>query len=356
MNSSRPRSVLLISTCCPGGIQSMIETLLASQFAKSWKMSVICSHKNGPMFRKLLLALRAYVSCAYRLLRGDVAVIHIHAAERGSFFRKSIFLWMAKAFGVPVVMHMHAAEFKEFFERCPAWAKRYIRCSLDNCARIITLSQSWQEFYASLTQTQVVMIPNCIPESYEKGLSHEHKKATDDVLYLGKFGMRKGIYDLINAVKPLLDRYPRLELFCGGDGEIERVRQEVSRHGMHERVHILGWVGRQERSELLNRCQIYVLPSYAEGLPVAIIEAMEAGLAIIATKVGGIPEMIQHGINGILVTPGDVTELTAALDKLLSDSSYRWQLGQSARKTYIARYSEAQVMPQFEAIYKELCG
>ena len=333
----------------------MIETLMASQLAKTWNTSVICSHNNGPLIRRLLIALRAYAACAFQLLRGHFNVMHIHAAERGSFFRKSIFLWMAKGFGVPVIMHMHAAEFKEFYEGCPTWAKGYIRCSLDNCDRIITLSQSWREFYATLTRTQVVVIPNFIPDTHVQGPRRERGNATDDVLYLGKLGTRKGIYDLINAVKPLLNRHPKLAVFCGGDGDVEKVRQEVSRQGRIERIHVLGWVGQQERTELLNRCQIYVLPSYAEGLPVAIIEAMQAGLAIIATKVGGIPEMLQQGMNGLLVTPGDVPELTEALDKLLTDRSYRRQLGQSARQTYISRYSEAQVMPQIEVIYQELC-
>lgn len=298
------------------------------------------------------MALQAYLTCFWRLLRRKVLLLHIHAAERGSFFRKSIFVWMAKLFGVPVIMHMHAAEFREFFENCPNWIKLYIGWTLDQCDRIITLSSSWRDFYGRLTHTRVDVIPNF---TQARQLAPTNDKTTSvGVLYLGKFGARKGIYDLIQSVKAIYDQFPELEIFCGGDGEVDLVRNKVEDQGMSKRVHILGWVGPQERSELLNRCQIYILPSYAEGLPVAIIEAMEANLAIIATRVGGIPEMIQDGKNGLLITPGDIDGMTAALTSLISNSRLRSQLGGAARETFLSTYSEEKVIPQFEAIYRDL--
>ena len=301
------------------------------------------------------MALRAYVTCFWRLLRRKVVLLHIHTAERGSFFRKSLFVWMAKLFGVPVIMHMHAAEFSAFFYNCPKWIKIYISWTLNQCDRIITLSASWREFYGCLTHTRVDVIPNFTQTRQHKTLASTTDKANSvGVLYLGKFGARKGIYDLIQSVKAIYDQFPELEVFCGGDGEVDIVRKKVEDQGMSKRVHILGWVGPQERSELLNRCQIYMLPSYAEGLPVAIIEAMEANLAIIATNVGGIPEMIQDGKNGLLITPGDIDGMTASLTSLISNPQLRTQLGDSARKTFLSTYSEEKVIPQFAVIYRDL--
>jgi len=352
MSQFKEKSITFVSTCIPGGILSMIKGLEASTLASKWNLSIICAHNNGSLLSRLAMALQAYLTCFWRLLRRKVLLLHIHAAERGSFFRKSIFVWMAKPFGVPVIMHMHAAEFREFFENCPNWIKLYIGWTLDQCDRIITLSSSWRDFYGRLTHTRVDVIPNF---TQARQLAPTNDKTTSvGVLYLGKFGARKGIYDLIQSVKAIYDQFPELEIFCGGDGEVDLVRNKVEDQGMSKRVHILGWVGPQERSELLNRCQIYILPSYAEGLPVAIIEAMEANLAIIATRVGGIPEMIQDGKNGLLITPGDIDGMTAALTSLISNSRLRSQLGGAARETFLSTYSEEKVIPQFEAIYRDL--
>jgi glycosyltransferase involved in cell wall biosynthesis len=333
----------------------MIKGLETSALASKWNLCIICSHNNGSLITRLAMALRAYVTCFWRLLRHEVLLLHIHTAERGSFFRKSIFVWMANLFGVPVIMHMHAAEFREFFENCPGWIRSYIRWTLNRCDRIITLSSSWREFYGRLTHTRVEVIPNFTQTRQDKDLVTTTDKTTKvGVLYLGKFGARKGIYDLLQSVKAIYDQFPELELFCGGDGEVEIVRKKVEEEGMSKRVHILGWVGPQERSELLNRCQIYILPSYAEGLPVAIIEAMEANLAIIATNVGGIPEMILDGKNGLLITPGDIDGMTAALTSLITNPQLRSELGDSARETYLSTYSEEKAIPQIEAIYRDL--
>lgn len=332
----------------------MIQTLQASRLSSEWNLSIICSHNSGSLPRRLGMASRAYATCCWRLMRRQADLLHIHTAERGSFFRKSFFVWMAKVFGVPVLMHMHAAEFREFYEHCPQWARRYIGWTLDQCDRIVTLSASWRDFYACLTRTRVDVIPNFIAVTPAELPHGTGGYPTVGVLYLGKFGARKGIYDLVEAVKRIYDIHPKLEIFCGGDGEVDNVRHKVEDQGMSDRFHILGWVGSQQRSELLERCRIYILPSYAEGLPVSIIEAMAAGLAIIATRVGGIPEMIQDGKDGLLVSPGDIDGMTAALTRLVSDASFRAQLGDSARKTFLSRYSADRVIPQFEAVYRDL--
>jgi glycosyltransferase involved in cell wall biosynthesis len=288
------------------------------------------------------------------LTKGQVGIFHVHVAERGSFFRKSIIAFMAMAFDVPVIFHMHAAEFREFYGNRNSVVRAYIRRVLGGCSLIIALSESWAAFYASLTSTPVQVIPNFVVGSHSETPARAAGAGVLRILYLGRFGERKGIYDLVRAVRPLYESYPGLMVQCAGDGDIEAARRAVAADGMTDRFRILGWIEPSQRASMLQDSDVYVLPSYAEGLPVAIIEAMEAGLAIVATRVGGIPEMIEHGVNGLLVEPGDVDGLTDAIRRLVDNPQLRAEFGRAARLTYVARYSPEAVIPRLDGIYREL--
>lgn len=350
------RSIVYVSTCGVGGMYSVIKALTASALSVHWPIQIICTHNEVSFTQKLLLAARAYCQCLGLLVSRKVSLFHIHVAERGSLFRKSLVVIMARLFHVPVIFHMHGAEFDDFYAACPAWVKAYIRWILDGCNRIVALSAHWQTYYRGLTQTPVISVPNFV-DSPQAGRDRRPSAAgVLKVLYLGRFGERKGIYDLINALEPLYERYPGLSVLCRGDGDIAAVRKCVADRGMAERFHILGWIDPPERDRLMMDADVYVLPSHAEGMPMAILEAMAASLCIVATRVGGIPEMIEDGVSGMLVEPHDIEGLRAVFERLLNDPSLLNQLGAGARATYLEKFSPAAVIPRFDSLYRELTG
>ncbi|HVL76715.1 MAG TPA: glycosyltransferase family 4 protein, partial [Noviherbaspirillum sp.] len=167
-------------------------------------------------------------------------------------------------------------------------------------------------------------------------------------------GDRKGTYDLLRAVARVVKTHPDLKLVLAGDGEIERVRREVVRLGLTSHVEVLDWVSGRRKEALLERAAIYVLPSYCEGLPMSVLEAMAAGLPVVTTPVGGVPEAITDGLEGRLVVPGDVDALCEALDALLSQLELRRQMGQAARAKIETTFSATCVLPQLEQLYRQL--
>ena len=128
-----------------------------------------------------------------------------------------------------------------------------------------------------------------------------------------------------------------------------RVRAEEL--GIADHVELLGWVRGEDKERLLATAVLYVLPSYNEGLPVSVLEAMAAGLPILTTPVGGIPEAVTDGVEGFLVEPGDVRTLADRLERLLADADLARRMGVAARHKVEAAFSANAVVPQLEAMY-----
>jgi glycosyltransferase involved in cell wall biosynthesis len=151
------------------------------------------------------------------------------------------------------------------------------------------------------------------------------------VLALGRLGQRKGTYDLLRAVESLPAHVrSRVHLRLAGDGEVDQVRAQVAARGLGDTVDVVGWLGPRERDEALRQADIFVLPSYDEGLPMALLEAMAHGLVPITTPVGGIPEAVTDGVHGLLVPPGDPAALARALHRLVENDALRERLGRHA--------------------------
>lgn len=129
---------------------------------------------------------------------------------------------------------------------------------------------------------------------------------------LGRLGERKGTYDLIKAIERIEVQIPDIKCYLAGDGDIDRCKQIVEEKKLENNIIIVGWADFDKKLELLKKSSVLVLPSYNEGLPMAILEGMACGKAIISTTVGAIPEVVKEE-NGILIEPGDIKKLSEAL-------------------------------------------
>jgi glycosyltransferase involved in cell wall biosynthesis len=151
-----------------------------------------------------------------------------------------------------------------------------------------------------------------------------------------------------------LRKHPTLQLVVGGHGQLEKARRLAAELGVDGRVDFRGWVGPEERSALLTKSDIYVLPSFNEGLPISVLEAMAAGLPVITTDVGGLPDLVTHGESGLLIGPGRVAALAAAILRLASDPESRQQMGEAAREHVAARYNREAVLNLLSSVYADV--
>jgi glycosyltransferase involved in cell wall biosynthesis len=315
-----------------GGIGS-VQYVLERHASALADLEVVTTHRDGSAGARLWAMVGGTARAAHRIVVGRPAVVHMHVSQRTSVLRKGLLGLLARSRGVPVVMHLHGSEFLDWFDGLSRPARAVVRALL--CPhRLVVLSETLRGSYTTrlgVPDEQVVALANPVewPDVLPRGAPDGPVLA----LFLGRFGARKGIYDVVDACARLApDGRRRLRLVAAGDGEVDEVRAAVATAGVGDVVEVLPWLDHAERDDLLRRAELLVLPSAAEGLPMAVLEAMAFGVAPLVTAVGALPELVRDGVNGAVVPVGDPAALARALDGLLADDEGRRALGRRARQ------------------------
>jgi glycosyltransferase involved in cell wall biosynthesis len=340
---------IMIWNAARGGMRSVVDGYVADGFVARHGFRLIAVYGEGGFWARQARLARALFAYVTSLATSPVELVHIHAATRGSFWRKAVFAAIARRFGVPVVLHLHGSEMKAFYAAQPALVKRLIVGQLEAAAQVLVLSESWRRFVAEIApRAKTAVVPNAVDIA---DIAPVRARSARQILFLGRVGERKGVFDLLRALTAARAANSALELTIGGDGAVGRAKREAQRLGVADHVDLRGWVGPPEREALFSRADIFVLPSRNEGLPMSVLEAMARGLPVIATPVGGLPELIEDGVNGLLVPPSDPQALTRAILRLADDRERREALGRAARETLLARHSAAVALPALEEVY-----
>lgn len=349
------RSIVMLGTSAEanGGIASVIDVYRRHGLFERHNMRCLATHCSGSARQKIRLFAQAWFSYAGMLLRGRVALVHVHSAVGTSFWRKAAFLLPSFLFRVPTILHLHSGRFPQFYEgQCGAVEKwlfrqivRRVRCTVTVSGALTTWLRGLFPAAYALTVANPMLMPDDVDFA---------RRDSARILFLGKLGQAKGCFDLLRALAMLLDRHPDVTLVMGGDGDVDAVRAEIARLGLAAHVELPGWVSGTAKQAMLQHCAVYVLPSYSEGMPMSVLEAMAAGLVVVATRVGGIPEAITHGKEGLLVQPGNVAALAEALDWLLSHEDSRRRMGEAGRRKVAAQFSGDVAIAVLESLYGRL--
>lgn len=200
------------------------------------------------------------------------------------------------------------------------------------CACISHFARSQAAIFASPDQVDHLHIVHCGVQP-ERMASANHEPDGNRLVTVGRLVELKGMSVLLDAVNRLQETNPKVELTVIGDGpDRARFEQKAKRLGLADRVHFVGAQSQAEVAEHLGRSDVFVLPSFAEGVPVVLMEAMATGLPVVTTHVGGMTELIDDGVSGYLVRPGDVEQLTGRIAGLLADPDLRSTLGDAGRE------------------------
>ena len=285
----------------------------------------------------------------------NVHIVHIHHSTGFNFIMTGLFVFLGNVFNKKIVLHNHGADFKEFFYGQKTFGQWCIKKTFESADAVILLSMSWQQWHAQNigVRPRWTVIPNPTPLN-QPDTPCRIRSEVSTVLYMSRLETRKGVYDLLEVIPRIVNEIPTITFVFAGDGDIDAVREKIEELDIKENVKLLGWVGKERKTDVLNNADIFILPSYNEGLPMALLEAMSFGIPSIATSVGGIPELIRDGENGIIIHPGDKRQLADSILALSRDKKWRVSIGQDAFTTIESSFSLSEYYCKLANLYEQL--
>jgi glycosyltransferase involved in cell wall biosynthesis len=274
-------------------------------------------------------------------ITGRLAGVHVNCAERLSLVRKGLVAVTCKLVGVPTVFHVHAAQLPATYASLSRPSRALVRSifSLPSCC--IALGQRSADFLVQemgVPASRVQIVINGVPEPVVPRAAARDGD-TFQLLFVGNLSQRKGVADLLHAMTDPRIKNARLQLTLAGGGDVAGYRSLAMRLGVADRVHFLGWAEKPEVDRWLAAADALVLPSYDEGLPLAILEALAQGVPVICTPVGEIPQFLEHGKTALFASPGDTLAIASAVAELIASPGLAKQLGDAGRALYEERFS-----------------
>lgn len=311
-----------------------------------YPFNFVCTSKKSNKISKFIILLYAIFKFFYYLIFKNIEIIHIHGASYNSFYRKLIFINISYIFKKKIIYHIHGGEFHIFSKN-----KKIVHNTLHKCTSIIVLSEHWKKFFENnFNLSNVIILNNTCHYPLAKT---KNDSANINLLYLGAINQSKGIFDLIDALNILnKEGFKNYFLHIGGQGDIKNLQNVIKKFRLENHITLYGWVNKDLKSELFSQSDIFILPSYNEGMPISILEAMSYNIPIIATNVGGIPEIVKNKYNGLLVEPKNIYGIYKSIKTLILDKELREYMKVNNKKIIID-YLPNKISSKLSSIYKE---
>jgi len=331
-----------------------LRALLESPLRQRYRLEVASTYRGAKPLSRLLVYLGALARLTAWSLRGRGRIVHVHATVRGSMYRKAVCVLLARALRRRVVLHVHsgAGDIADFRAGRGRLSLALFRAAFAAADAVLAVSARSAE---ALARAYVVERPEVVPNAAPTVRAFERPAAADGELriaYLGGFANpAKGGDVMLGAIELALPRAAGLRVKMAGPGELPEAGAKLVRE--HQFLSWAGWLEPSERDALLRAASVLVMPSRSEGSPMALLEAMSFGLAIVATEVGGIPELVSDGLEGLLVPPEDPKALAEALCGLVAAPVEVARHGKAARRR-AERLDAVEVAGRLDALYAGL--
>ena len=332
--------VLVIATShkTRGGITSVIKAHQKGEQWKEFHCKWIETHIDKGSIFKLFYFCKGWILFMLNLPFYDI--VHIHTSEPPSAIRKCFFMWWSKLWKKKVIVHFHA------FSPETTINGKY--------QKVIVLSQLWKKYVNSTfhlgDKIQVIYNPcttEILPEKYTK---------QNVILYAGTVNKRKGYADMIKAFAKIASQYPDWKIVFAGNGEIDNGKKLAKELGIESQTQFLGWINGKNKDKAFKEASIFCLPSYAEGFPMAVLDAWAYGLPVITTPVGGIPDIAKDGENLLLFHPGDCNKLAIQMENLIKDKNLREKISEQSSILAKTKFNIRTINKEISNLYTNLAA
>jgi len=321
-----------------GGMITSCTILLSSSFSSRLDLDLLDSTQiSNPPPGFAVRFVRAgfrFVQFLGRFERRRPDVVLLFVAVGASIVEKGAMAWYARLRGVPVIMFPRGGSVIDDCRRS-AFTRAWVRCCFAGARKIVCQSEAWQRFAVDMlgfSPGNVVVIRNwtATRELLDIGAMRAHRAdPCVRLIYLGWLDREKGVFDLIDACTNLEGMRFNLD-FAGEGNASAEARALVESRGLNGAVRFRGWLRGEDLRQALRESDVLVLPSWAEGLPNAMVEGMAARLAVVVTGVGAIPEVITDRVSGMVVESRNSDSLARALREVIADGEFREKLASEA--------------------------
>lgn len=378
MSAQRPRVLMTGPTPPPvGGIASVIQTILDSALHDTYDFSVLSMSQvrrpvRDPFSRVLNVALargfgfdgvvslesRAKLA-AFRsaLARERPDLLHLHSSHAYDFWLSAWMARDARRRGIPSLLHVHGL-FDVVVPHYSALRRAVFARALRAPDRMIVLSEGWKRWFSDwCPPDRLVVVRNCVDVRRFPAPQFGRERAETRVLFVGtQEPKRKGGYDILAAAPDVIRADPRVRfVFVGADLEDLEARF-VRGTPLAPYFEFAGNKNAAEIAPYFADADLLLLPSYSEGLPIALLEAMAAGLPVVACPVNGVPEAMAEPDNGIFVAPGNTPALARAVVELLRDPVRRERIGRANRARAEAEFDRTHFADRLGHVYASVLG
>lgn len=350
----------------PGGISKVIHLLLHGPLAASWELIMVPTWIEGSQWDRSMVYARALTRIWTLAATGRLQAVHLHMAARGSFWRKWFLGIPLPWLGVRVIVHIHDGTLPQWCETQSRFTLNRLRRFLEQSDAVVALSPSWLETLkplATRARWAVMGNPVTIPaasaverQPHDPDASRvrgDRPEGAKVILFLGRLRQEKGLEELLSAALELERQGPHAVWRLAGDGDLAALRRRLSDLGLTPVVDLLGWLNDREKAVALAAADVLVLPSHAEGQPLAVLEAMAWGIPVVASDVGDIPELLAGGA-GLVFPRGDAQAFMQAVRQVLQDPQRARRMGTCGRRHVMEHHSVERISFELDALYRRL--
>jgi glycosyltransferase involved in cell wall biosynthesis len=371
--SSSPTEVLVL---CPGGLEHgggigrQMGYFLAALPKTSEGPRYRIIDTRGPWFLggapwrvplSIIYLAAAALRVAWTGVFGRRSLLHVNITGRGSTIRKLVITATARAVSLPYVLHIHDYDYAADVGARGQVMRRLVRGMFAAAEQTIVLGTKAERTLRvalALPEARIRVLPNAVPDPNPAPRAGLNVSRANQVhlVFLGHLSARKGVPELLEALaSPALAALPWRVTLAGG-GPVDEWRARAAALGLEDRVNLPGWIDQPTASALCAGADILVLPSHAEGMAMSVLEGLAHGLAVVATPVGAHTEVVEPEQSGLLVPPGDVDALSAALARVIADPALRERLRVGARQRFLDCFDARSYSARLTGLHVGLFG
>jgi len=354
-----------------GGIASLVDDIVHSELSHEYcfdifpRTGIFPPWAKGP-FSRHIFRMKRFASFFNTVRKGNYAFVHIHSAVF-IFEGTVILVLLARLAGAKVILHLHGTDWGHFFGDLSGLRCSFRQLGLSYATRIVVLYSLWADNVRAICPgADVRIIKNLIhrvappdPADVQRARAALGLEKGDFVvLEVGTVGRRKGTFEILKAVPKVVSQDEGIRfVFVGGEegaGEMGQLMDVVVRDKLAPWVRFTGEVERDIVPLFLAMADVFLLPSFIEGMPISIIEAMRSGVSVIATRIAAIPDMIEDEVSGLLINPGAPDEIAEAVLRLRIDPSLRARLAEGGKKVFEERFEFSRGIEEIRDLYRSI--